>query len=467
MTAKSLQTAIANGSLAFELAKLAANLNLDDLPPEAISKAQLHILDTLGLALASHTQDFAAPSLAGFIAAGSSGNCTIIGTKNRLSARDAALANGLLMHGLDFDDTHLASIIHASVASLPAALALGEHIDASWNDMLCAYILGMETAIRIGASVQGGFHHVGFHATGVVSHFSSAVVAGKLLGLNAEQICAAQGVAASTASGIQVFLEEGAWTKRMHPGWGALSGITAAYMVKSGFVAPSRPYEGRFGLYETHLHETKPLPEEITRNLGKEWRMIETAIKPYPICHFNHGCAEAAIVLHGELKDRINDIKEIVAWLPEPTLHIIAEPADVKQHVTTDYEAKFSAQFDIAMCLLRGRFGLKELTAEAIAQPDVQELTKKVICKADPNSAFPKYFSGGLTITMKDGTTLSKHIPVNKGAGDRTMTAEDIYEKFIATAQLKANTVQAVNMKNAINSAQGSTVRHVMQSFVL
>ena len=115
------------------------------------------------------------------------------------------------------------------------------------------FLAGAETAIRIGAAVKGGFHHVGFHATGVVAHFASAIAAGRLLHLSEDQIVAAQGIAGSTASGIQVFLEEGAWTKRFHPGWAAVAGITAARLAEHGFVGPSRPYEGKFGLFETHL----------------------------------------------------------------------------------------------------------------------------------------------------------------------------------------------------------------------
>src|SRR5690606_18441714 len=131
----------------------------------------------------------------------------------------AAMVNGILIHGLDFDDTHLASIVHPSAACLPCTLSLGESLGVSGKTLLTAYAAGMETAIRIGLAVKGGFHHVGFHATGIVGHFSSAVSAAKLLGLDAESIMAAQGIAASTAAGVQVFLEEGAWTKRFHPGW--------------------------------------------------------------------------------------------------------------------------------------------------------------------------------------------------------------------------------------------------------
>jgi len=116
---------------------------------------------------------------------------------------------------------------------------------------------GWKTAIRVGAAAKGGFHHTGFHATGVVAHFSASAVAARLLNLPSEAIVAAQGIAASTASGVQVFLEEGAWTKRMHPGWAAVAGITAARLAQHGFKAPTRPYEGKFGFFDSHLQRRR------------------------------------------------------------------------------------------------------------------------------------------------------------------------------------------------------------------
>src|SRR3984885_13282806 len=312
-------------SLSEQLATFSHNLSWEALPSLVQERAQLHALDTLGLALASHTQEFAAPALAGIAAAAAPGDCTLIGDDRRLAPRDAALANGLLMHGLDYDATHQASIVHPSVVGLPAALAIGEQLDASWTDVLTAYVIGVEVAIRIGAAVAGGFHHAGFHATGIVSHFGAALAAGKLLGLDEPQLVTVQGIAASTASGVQVFLEEGAWSKRLHPGWGALAGITAAHLARCGFVAPTRPYEGRFGLFESHLHGATPVPQRLIEGLGERWHLPDTAIKPYPVCHFIHGCLEAGVELHG--KFLTGDIEKIIAWLPQETLPGVAEPA--------------------------------------------------------------------------------------------------------------------------------------------
>jgi 2-methylcitrate dehydratase PrpD len=373
--------------------------------------------------------------------------------------RDAALVNGVLIHGLDFDDTHLASIIHATATALPAALAIGEALDASGSDMLAAFLAGAETAIRIGLMVDGGFHHVGFHATGVVAHFASAVTAGRLLGLDGDQIAQAQGVAGSTASGIQVFLEEGAWTKRFHPGWGAVAGITAAHLVRAGFKGPTRPYEGRFGLNETHLqdHAGDAKLDAMTAGLGDVWHFGETALKPYPVCHFIHGCADAAIELHGEIAGAA--ITKVRALLPQPTLHIVAEPAAEKEQATSEYEVKFSAQHVIAACLLRGRFGLPDLLPQAVADPAVRDLAKRVACEADPDSAFPEYFSGGVAVTLADGRELVRHVRVNSGAGERAMSPESVCGKFMASAGMAVLAEQAERIRDAMLELERRPVR--------
>lgn len=448
-----------------QIARFAAGFRLKDVPEAVRHRARLHILDALGLGLASTAQDYGRRTIEGGAAlgagdgAGDGGACSVIGRPERLGARDAALVNGVLIHGLDFDDTHLASIIHPTATSLPAALALGEARGASGAELLAAFLAGAETSIRIGLAVDGGFHHVGYHATGVVSHFASAVAAGRLLGLDEDQITAAQGVTGSTAAGIQVFLEEGAWTKRFHPGWGAVAGITAATLAQHGFKGPSRPYEGRFGLFDTHLHEPAKLAA-LTDGLGDIWHFGETALKPYPVCHFIHGCADAAIELFPEIGGV--EIVGVKAFLAQPTLHIIAEPAEAKENAATEYEAKFSAQFVVAACLLKGFFGLPDLLPEALADPAVQALAKKVKCFADPDSAFPTFFSGGVEVTLADGRVLTRHIRVNSGAGERAMGTEAVAAKFLSSASLAIPTAQAERIRDAVLDLENVPARDLM-----
>jgi 2-methylcitrate dehydratase PrpD len=451
------------GNIAQALSTFAHDLNLTAIPEPVRAKSIHHIVDAIGLAFASHHFPFAGPGLNGIRAAAGSGDATVIGGDARLAPRDAAFANGYLIHGLDFDDTHPASIVHPSVACLPAALALAEASNASWGQMITAYVAGMETAIRLGRAVKGGFHHVGFHATGIVSHFSSAVVAGKLLGLTAEQLVSAQGIAASTASGVQVFLENGAWTKRMHPGWGALAGITAAHMAQAGFAGPQRPYEGRFGLIDTHLQglASEVDADSIAEELGANWTMLDTSIKPYPVCHFIHGCAEAALQLRRELGPDAK-IERIVCELPEATLPIVAEPASAKIVPKSDYEAKFSAQFVVAACFVRNRFTLSELDDESLCDADILSLTAKTECVKEAGSSFPKYFSGAVSVTLADGRTLRAHVPMNLGSGERALSLDDIVGKFRGNAGLRLSTSRVDAVLDALLSATpGTPVRDV------
>lgn len=446
------------------LGDFAAGLRFEDIPGPVLHRAKLLILDALGCGLAANANAFADAAAAGAVALGGEGPCSVIGRSDRLPVRDAALLNGMLIHGLDFDDTHLASIIHATAACLPTALSFGEALGADGRTMLTAYAAGMETAIRIGAAAKGGFHHTGFHATGVVAHFSSAVVAAKLLGLPADQIVAAQGIAASTASGVQVFLEEGAWTKRLHPGWAAVAGITAARLAQNCFKAPTRPYEGKFGLFETHLqhpHQPVDVAAELA-TLGEIWELADTAIKPYPVCHFVHGCADAAIELHAGIDP--DEIERVEAFLPADTMPIVAEPHEAKIRPQNEYEAKFSAQFVVATCLLRGGFGLADLLPAALSEPRTLALAARITCVIDPQSRFPAAFSGGVRLHLKDGRTLFRHVPVNSGAGERALDEAGVARKFAGSAAMVIPRDQAEHVRTIVLSLESRSAGELAEA---
>jgi 2-methylcitrate dehydratase PrpD len=257
-----------------------------------------------------------------------------------------------------------------------------------------------------------------------------------------------------------VFLEEGAWTKRFHPGWGAVAGITAAYLARAEFKGPSRPYEGKFGLFDSHLHGAETKVAELSEGLGETWHFAETALKPYPVCHFIHGCADAAIELNGEIAGA--EIASVTAFLPQPTLHIVAEPAEAKENARTEYEAKFSAQYVVAACLLKGRFTLPDLLPDALADAAVQALARRVRCLADPESAFPTFFSGGVEITLGDGRVLRRHVRVNSGAGERAMGVAAVTDKFLASASLAISAEQAERIREAVLDLENTSAADLM-----
>lgn len=440
------------GSYSSQLAAFTLGLRYEDIPEPVRRRAKHLMLDAIGLGLAATRHDFAAPMLRGIQALGEGGSSPVLGSAVTLTPRNAVLMNAALMHGLDYDDTHMKAIVHGTAFSAPTALACAHEVGATGRDIVTAYVAGMEGAIRLGMAVKGGFHHGGFHATGILAHFGAALIAGKLYGLTAAQIAAAQGIAASTAAAIQVFLEEGAWSKRMHPGWGGVGGITAARLAQHGFVAPSRPYEGRFGLFHSHLQEHAGDVDYnlITAGLGTVWETAAMAVKPYPVCHFLHGCAEAAAILHREHAPQPEQIASLRAFVAEPTLTIVTEPLAKKRRPTTDYEAKFSAQFVTAVSLLRGRFGLQELEQDTLEDTRLAGLSERVEVLVDPDTAFPAAYSGGVEVTLRDGRVLKRHVRINRGAGERALTDAEIVEKYMDTAGTAIDKARAERLRDAV-----------------
>ncbi|MBM3503450.1 MAG: MmgE/PrpD family protein, partial [Alphaproteobacteria bacterium] len=265
----------AKPTISTQLARFVRNLTYAQIPPEVIERAKLCVLDCLGIGLASSTFEFGQKTIAAIHAIAGDGPSPIIGRAMRLPLRDAVLVNGTLIHGLDFDDTHADSVVHASASAVPVMLALALDRSASGRDALLAYLVAIEADARIGMGANGGFHKQGYHPTGLVGAFGCALAAGRLLGLDERALVDAQGITLSMAPGNLEFLEDGAWTKRMHPGWAGVCGITAAAMARGGYVGPSRAYEGRYGLYRTHTApDIRPDPGKATADLGRKWELM-------------------------------------------------------------------------------------------------------------------------------------------------------------------------------------------------
>ncbi len=451
------QTAALEASVSQDLARFAEGFAFDAIPADVRERAKYLILDAVGIAFASTRYDFAHRALSGVRALAGEGPHRLIALADRLPLRDAVLVNGILVHGLDYDDTHMSAIVHPTASALPSALGVAERVGAPGRELLAAYVLGVEVATRLGMINKGGFHHVGYHPTGVLGHFACALVAGKLMGLNAGQLVHAQGIAYSAASGPQEFLDEGAWTKRFHPGWAAASGITAAGLARAGFTGPTRAYEGRFGLFATHLGEGAAKSDygAATRGLGTDWELFDVAVKPFPACHFTHACADSALALVGKHGLTPADVKAMRALLPPDTIPIVTEPVANKLRPTSDYDAKFSIQFIVAACIARGRFTLAELEDEALKDPVILGLADKVVAEADPDMPFPKYFSGGVVITTTDGRELVHQERINRGAGERALTADEISEKFLANASLAVSPTHAEKVREAMLALDG------------
>jgi len=437
--------------IAGQLAGFASELDFAAIPPATARRATYLILDAVGIAFASTNFEFAHRALTALTELGA-GEQPVIGFAAKLPLRDSVLMNALLVHGLDFDDTHVPGVIHLTTSCFPTALGVAAQARRSGKDLLTAYVIGVETAARLAAVAKGAFHQVGFHPTGLVGAFGCALVAAKLLGSSHDQIVTAQGVVLSFASGSLEFLQDGAWTKRLHPGWAGVCGITAATLARHGFVAPAKPYDGRFGLYAGHLGALADACDYTlaTRGLGTVWELEQVAIKPLPACHFTHACADAGAALHHAHGLRSDDIVSVRALVPREVMKTVCEPVSRKRAPANGYEAQFSVPYIVATALRFGKFGLADLDDAALRDAETLALASKVNCEADPDSPFPKFYSGEVIVTMADGHEFRHREEANRGSAERPISEADIEAKFLDNMRLVASARRAEEVRDHV-----------------
>ncbi len=276
--------------LSTELARWAASVQFEDLPEDVVAATKLRVMDVIGLALAGAETEFGRSVRDAALAISTPGPCRILGFGDRVGVTTAAFANGAFSQALEFDDTHNESIVHMSSPAVAAALALSEFTAVSGRDLITAIAVGNEISCRVGSVSSGELHRRGFHPTGLFATFGAAYLAGKLLGLDADALARAAGIAGSFASGLLECWVDGTQTKFLHPGWSAQSGITAALLARSGVTGPAQVFEGRWGLFATHVQDPNAHRDfaRISDRLGEHWESRNSSFKPFPAAHVIH-----------------------------------------------------------------------------------------------------------------------------------------------------------------------------------
>ncbi|MFI6817528.1 MmgE/PrpD family protein [Nonomuraea sp. NPDC050328] len=382
---------------AARLAGWALGLTLEQVPRPAREAALRHLLDGLGCAVAAGT-DLPAVRVARDL--GGPPEATILGTPWRVGAPAAALANGTLVHALDFDDTHAGGLVHATAPVLPVAFAVGEETGAGGAEVLIAALTGYETICRLGAAVPHGFHARGLHATAVCGVFAAALVAARLYGLSHARCVDALGIAGSQAGGLLEFLHTGASTKQLHPGFAAQAGIMAARLARAGASGPASVLEGAHGLYGALLG--RPGLDPIT-GLGERWEVTRIGVKPYPACRLLHASLDAARTLKADA----GEIAEITAEVHPDAAPIVCGPG--KDRVRTPYEAKFSLPWSVAAMLVDGEVTVR--TYADVDRPEVAALAAKVRHEVTPFPGVAADQPGRLRVRFADGTSAVAESP--------------------------------------------------------
>jgi 2-methylcitrate dehydratase PrpD len=418
------------------LAAFATDLTREAIPPDVAASARLHLLDTLGCGLAAHALDVATAGRATAAELGGPPEATTIGLERRLPAAQAALANAMLCHGLDFDDTHGDAVCHVSAVVGPAALAVGEARSARGRDVVTALVAGSEIVARVGMAAAGRFHRRGFHATSVCGVFGAAAAAARLGGLDGPATASALGIAGSFASGLLAFLDDGSATKPIHPGWAAHGAIVATRLAAHGAAGPPSVLEGRYGLYAAFVGGDGVTLDGELADLGTRWETRRIAIKPYPACHYAHGVLGAVEQATGGRPLAPDDVADVLVTVPDAAVPLVLEPAAAKAAPRTEYEGKFSLPYATAAMLVHGEVGVAAFTEKAIGDPVVRDVARRVRYEIRPYPTAAGAFPGGVRIRLRDGRTLAAECPHQKGAPENPLAPAEVAAKFRRNAGL-------------------------------
>jgi 2-methylcitrate dehydratase PrpD len=430
--------------LAERLATFVVDARSRPPPIEAMHAARLRLLDGVGVALAALGSRSVVVPRAVLAVFGSNGASSSIGHAGRRPAGASALHNGLLMHALEYDDTHVGAVVHGAPVVLPAVLAYGEEHRQSGEAVLRAICVGWEVLARIGAALRGDLQRQGFQATSVAGPLAAAAAVSHMSGLDVERTTSALGIAGSQSSGVFEFLASGATSKSLHGGWSALAGLVAASLAADGMTGPASILEGRHGLFAAFAREpaiADRMHAELA-DLGERWAVAETRPKTAPCCHYIQAFLEAfdAAVDTGVTASGIASIRCVV----DPhQAQLICEPWPEKLQPPTGYAAKWSLPFCLAAHAL-GRpvdVGL----FEGDSDPAVLDFARRIEWVAREDG-FPDRYPGRLVVTLADGGSREGYVPDVLGGPDRPFPDEALVRKVrdAAASVLPPESVQGL-----------------------
>jgi 2-methylcitrate dehydratase PrpD len=413
-------------TIAADLAQFASRLNADKLPAKTRETVQLLMLDVAGLCVAARNHDYVKAATA---SVASEGKSTALGHPAAFGPYDAALVNGTAAHGEDYDDTFEGGPVHAGAVVVPAVLAVAEHRSLMGADVQKGIAAGLELMCRMSLVTPEAIHKACFHPTAVLGAPAAAAAVAAMLNLSAEKIANAIGIAGSLASGIIEYLADGSWTKRLHAGSSAQSGIRAALLAEAGFTGPTTVLEGSHGFYRAFAPSKTPNFAPLLEGLGTRFVLETIAFKPYACGTMTQPFIDCAI----ELKRsgvKADEIASMVCNVGQGTVHRLWEPLASKHAPPNGYAGKFSTPYCIAVGFVDGKAGFEQFTDDRVKDSALRELAAKVSYVIDPNDEYPRNFTGHIRATLKDGSVREVKKPHMRGGAHEPLTRDEILAKF-------------------------------------
>ena len=411
-----------------ELAGFVHGFSLDDASTELVRHTKERILDSVGCALAGAVAE-GIPALLDSVAAFEpEGGATVWGRGVKTGPLMAVLCNGIAAHTVEMDDVHREAKAHAGAVVVPAALSMGELMDASGREVMEAVVCGYEVMLRIGAAIGAAAHrHRGWHATGTCGTFGGGAAAGKLMGFTPRQLCWTLGLAGTQSSGLWAFTADGAGNKKLHAGRAAQSGVLAAMLARSGMSGPAHILNARDGGLFQAMSDGYRI-ERVSAGLGTRFLIDEVSTKPYACCRSMHPPINAALLLrrrHRLEPARIRRIEVGTYGVARKQCAFTARPSNRE-------EARFCLAYGVAVALMDGAASPAQFNDDRIRDENLLDLAARVHVSVDEefDRGYPEVWGCRVEMELTDGTVLTETVSAAKGDPENPFGHGEIVDKF-------------------------------------
>ncbi|HVN98004.1 MAG TPA: MmgE/PrpD family protein [Syntrophorhabdaceae bacterium] len=443
----------------------------ENLPPEIVEITKKEVLDTLAVAVAGTGQPGPRELLELVREWGGKKEASVVGCKQRVPAPNAAQVNATLVHTRDYDDVHEMAVMHPGVVTVPVALAMAELKGGlSGKELIAAIALGVDMICRLGLATRPGVSPIktGWHFTTLYGYPTAALTAGKVLGLDEEQMVNAFGIAYHQCAGNGQCVTDGALTKRMGPGFSARGGVTAALLAQKGVTGAKNSLEGENGLYRVYHHGEYDRGI-LTRDLGSYFEGINLSIKPYPCCRGIHPSIDAALALKSKYSIDPKKVKEITIATGEANYTLLCTPFDAKVKPRNPVDAQFSIPWGIATVIAKGQVAMKDYTPEEIKNPIILELTGKLKAEIDHSLDNARGIEPArVKVVMDNGDTFVEQVQLALGTPSRPMSFDDCVKKFEDIVSFAGKWMKKDRMNKAIDlTAKLEKVENVTELMAL
>jgi 2-methylcitrate dehydratase PrpD len=414
----------------FTLARHIIKTDYEMLPTDVAEGSKKLITDTLAVSLCGSVESGVNELVEIFGDWGGREDSTVWVYGDKMPCINAAQINATMVHASDYDDTHDPSPTHVGTVAVPTALAIAEMLGGiDGKKIITVVTLAADFMVRLCMAckipmVEGGWHYTALHG-----NFTAAAVAGKLLGLNEEELVNAFGLAYHQASGNVLCVQDGSLAKRVGPGFAARNGIISALMAQKGITGAKRSLEAPYGLYNFY-HRGEYKPERLTLNLGEKYEVVDLSFKPYPCCRNTHPAIDATLEIIREHKIKAEDVDAINITVSSWALRELCEPADIKINPRTIVDGQFSIPWTVAVAIARGKVGVDGFTEDAIKDRAVLSLSNKVTAKAEASHEGRGVTPATVEIKTSGGGFYSKRVDVPYGSPENPMSMDAIFEKF-------------------------------------